>query len=208
MNVIIACERSAIVRNAFIARGHNAISCDLEDSDDSGPHYKGNIFDIINDGFDLLIGHPPCTYLTVTANKWMKEQPERKSGALVGSERMKAREESILFFMKLWNSNIPKKSLENPVGIMSTVFRKPDQIIQPFNFGHPQQKKTCLWLMGLPRLNATNIVEPEPYHITKSGKTMPKWYAYADKSKGQKERARIRSNTFPGIAKAMAEQWG
>jgi len=157
--------------------------------------------------WDLLIAHPPCTYLTVTANKWLKDQPPRKSGALVGAARRQARMEAIEFFMTFANADIPKICIENPVGCISSTWRKPDQIIQPWQFGHPEPKKTCLWLKGLPKLNHTKLVEPE-YHTTKSGKRMPKWYAYADKSKGQTHRAAIRSKTFPGIAEAMAEQWG
>src|SRR5690606_10959628 len=111
-----ACEYSGTVRDAFIKKGHDAISCDLLPTDSPGPHYQGDVFDIINDGFDLMIGHPPCTYLTVSANKWYKDQPERKSGTLVGQARRDAREEAIEFFMQLYNCNIPKIALENPIG--------------------------------------------------------------------------------------------
>lgn len=155
---------------------------------------------------DLGIFHPTCTYLTVTANKWLKDQPERKSGALVGHARRSARKEAIDFFIKIANSSIESIVIENPVRCISSVWRKPDQIIQPMMFGHKEPKKTCLWLKNMPLLKATNVVEPE-YHITASGKRLPKWYAYADKSQGQAKRAEIRSVTFPGIAKAMAEQY-
>ena len=207
MKVLIACEYSGAVRDAFIALGHVAMSCDLLPTDVDGPHYLGSVVDILNDGWDRLIGFPPCTYLTVTANKWFKDQPPRKSGALVGAARRAAREDAAKFFMLLANAPIPKIAIENPVGVMSTRWRKPDQIICPTMFGHPEPKKTCLWLKGLSRLNPVEIVEAE-YHVTKSGKRMPKWYAYADKSKGQKHRAKIRSKTFQGIANAMASQWG
>lgn len=208
MRVLIACECSGIVRNAFIALGHDAISCDLKETQSPGPHHTGSVFDIINDGFDLMIAHPPCTYLTVTANKWLKDQPARASGALVGAARRAARAEGITFFMELANAPIEKIVIENPVGCMSSIYRKPDQIIQPMDYGHPEPKKTCLWLKGLPLLRATHTgIEPE-YHTTASGKRMPKWYAYADKSKGQEHRAEIRSQTFYGIANAMANQWG
>lgn len=206
MKVLIACEESGEVRDAFIKLGHDAISCDLKPARNGGPHHQGDLFEIVNNGFDLMIGHPPCTYLTVTANKWLKDQPKRKSGALVGGERRQARADAYEFFMSMWNVKIPKVCLENPVGVMSTYWRKPDQIIQPWQFGHPEPKKTCLWLRGLPKLVHTKIVEPE-YHTTASGKRLPKWYAYADKSKGQAHRAEIRSKTFEGIARAMAEQW-
>lgn len=210
MKVLIACEESQEVCKAFRERGHEAISCDLLPGALGLPHYQGYLEDFIGSGkeWDMIIGFPDCTYLTVTANKWLKDQPERKSGALVGQARRDAREKAISFFMMIANRECPKIAIENPVGCMSTEWRKPDQIIQPFQFGHPEPKKTCLWLKGLPKLVSTNIVPQEPYHITKSGKTMPKWYAYADKSKGQRERAKLRSKTFPGIAKAMAEQWG
>lgn len=207
MRVLVGCEYSGTVRDAFIAMGHDAVSCDVLPTESHGPHYQGDVLDIIGEGWDLGIFHPPCTYLTVTANKWLKDQPARKSGALVGGARREARKEGIDFFMKLANANIKMICIENPVGCMSTVWRQPDQIIQPFEFGHREPKKTCLWLKGLPKLVPTEIVAPD-YHITKSGKRMPRWYAYADKSKGQAARAGIRSKTFEGIARAMAQQWG
>lgn len=193
MKILIACEESGTVRDAFVELGHQAWSCDLKPARNGGNHFQGDIFDIINDGWELMIAHPPCTYLTVTANKWLKDQPARKSGALVGTERRQAQREAAEFFKSLYNANIPRICIENPVGIMSN-WRKPDQIIQPFQFGHVEPKKTCLWLKGLPKLKPTKIVEPE-YHLTKSGKRLPKWYAYADKSKGQEFRAEIRSKT-------------
>lgn len=206
MNVIIGCEESGEVRDAFIALGHNAISCDLKPARNGGPHIQGSIFDVDFTKFDLAILHPPCTYLCVTANKWLKDQPARKSGALVGAERRAAVEDAKDFFMRCWNLPVKHLCIENPVGVMSSSWRKPDQIIQPWMFGHCEPKKTCLWLRGLPLLVPTDIVEPE-YHTTKSGKRLPKWYAYADKSKGQAHRAEIRSKTFPGIAQAMALQY-
>jgi hypothetical protein len=211
MKVLIGCEESQTVCKAFRDKGHEAYSCDLKPCSGGHPewHLQMDIFEAINlKKWDMLICFPDCTYLTVTANKWLKDQPERKSGALVGDARRQARKQAIDFFIALSNVEIPKIAIENPVGCMSTEYRRPDQIIQPFQFGHPEQKKTCLWLKWLPNLVPTNIVEPEPYHVTKSGKTMPRWYAYADKSKGQKHRAEIRSKTFSGIANAMAEQWG
>lgn len=210
MKVIIACERSGTIRDAFIAAGHKAMSCDLKPSRNGGLHYEGDMFDLDFSMFDLAIIHPPCTYITVTANKWLKDQPKRKSGALVGAERrearQEARQEAIDFFMACWNLPTKRLCLENPVGAMSSVWRKPDQIINPWQFGHPEPKKTCLWLRGLPLLKYTKIVEPE-YHTTESGKKVPKWFFYADKSGGQEARAEIRSRTFDGIAQAMAQQW-
>lgn len=191
--ILIACEFSGTVRDAFIRMGHDAISCDLLDTESEGPHYKGDVFDIINDSFDLMIAHPPCTYLTVSANKWYKDQPERKSGALVGEKRREARDQAKDFFMRLVNSNIPMHAIENPIGIMSTQYRSPDQIIQPWMFGHGETKATCLWLKGLPILQCTNIVDGRKQRLHELSPSKDRW--------------KERSKTFPGIAYAMAEQW-
>lgn len=148
MKVLIACEFSGIVRDAFIARGHEAMSCDLLPTERPGPHYQGNIMDIINDPnyfWDLMIAHPPCTRLAVSGARWFKEKQAEQY-------------EAIAFFMRLVQAKIPKICTENPVCIMSTIFRKPDQIIQPWQFGHTESKATCLWLKGLPILHATNNV--------------------------------------------------
>lgn len=212
MKILIGCEESQTVALAFRKKGHDAYSCDLKPCSGGHPEYhlQMDVFDALKlHNWDMAIFFPDCTYLTVTANKWLKDQPARKSGALVGEARREARREAIAFFKRLATyEGLKKIAVENPVGCMSTEFRKPDQIIQPYQFGHKEQKKTCLWLKNLPLLGPTNIVEPEPYHITKTGKTMPRWYAYADKSQGQAMRAEIRSKTFQGIANAMAEQWG
>jgi hypothetical protein len=194
MKILIACEYSGTVRDAFIKKGHDAISCDLLPTDKTGPHYQGDVFDIINDGFDLMIAHPPCTYLTVSANKWYKDQPERKSGTLVGARRREAREESIEFFLKLYNCGIPKIAIENPIGVLSSRFRKPDQVLQPWMFGHGETKATCLWLKGLPLLTPTDVVDGREQRLHYLPKTEDRW--------------KIRSVTFQGIADAMAEQWG
>ena len=211
VRILIACECSGVVRRAFCDLGHNVISCDLQQADDDSPyHYRGPVQDMLSNSgdWDLLIAHPPCTYLTVTANKWLKDQPPRKSGALVGADRRQAREKAAAFFMMfvdyLKENPGCKGAIENPVGCMSTRFRKPDQIICPTMFGHPEPKKTCLWLTGLPLLVPTKKVEPD-YHTTKSGKRLPRWCAYADK---KSDRSKIRSQTFAGIAAAMADQWG
>lgn len=223
--VIVGCEESQRVTMALRAKGIEAYSCDILPCSGGHPEYhlQMDVFEAIKAGelqmqsgkiifipkWDAGIFFPDCTYLTVTANKWLKDQPERPSGALVGAARREARENAIQFFKDLYNSNIPLIGMENPVGVMSSVFKKPSQIVTPMQFGHPEPKKTCIWLRGrLPKLQATHEgVEPE-YHTTKTGKRIPKWYAYADKSKGQKERAKIRSKTFQGIADAMANQWG
>lgn len=209
MVVLIGCEESQAICIEFRKLGHEAYSCDLKPCSGGHPewHIQGDLFEAIDSSkWDLGIFHPTCTFLTVTANKWLKDQPKRKSGALVGAERREARAEAIKFFIRIANADIERICIENPVGCMSSEWRKPDQIIQPFQFGHKEPKKTCLWLKNLPLLVPTKIVEPE-YHLTQSGKRLPKWYAYADKSKGQAHRAEIRSKTFEGIAKAMAAQW-
>lgn len=211
LKILVGCEESQAVTIAFRELGHEAYSCDLLPCSGGHPerHLQMDVFEAIKiGGWDMTIFFPDCTYLTVTANKWLKDQPPRKSGALVGAERRAARDSAIQFFIRLYESDIPKIAMENPVGCISSVYRKPDQIITPMEFGHPEPKKTCLWLKDLPLLKPTHFdIEPE-YHITESGKRLPKWYAYADKSKGQRERAKIRSKTFPGIAAAIANQWG
>lgn len=213
MKVLIACERSGTVRNAFIKKGHDAISCDIQASLDSGPHYQGDVKDILDDDWDLLIAHPPCTYLTTTGNKWFyhpddKDLPveQRRPHPRFPNRRVD-REEGADFFMLFANcDHIDKICIENPVGIMSTRWRKPDQIIQPYHFGHNAAKKTCLWLKNLPVLEHTDVVEPD-YVTFKSGKRMSKWYLDAT-SLSKEERSNVRSQTFQGIADAMANQWG
>jgi hypothetical protein len=207
MKILIACEFSGIVRDAFTALGHDVTSCDILPSEKPGKHFQGNVLDIINDGWDLMIAHPPCTYLTVTGNKWFKDQPVRKSGALVGAARREAREQAINFFMKLANAPIKHIAIENPIGVMSTVWRKPDQIIHPWQFGHEACKSTCLWLKNLPLLLPTNVVSKGEYVYYKSGKRCSKWYHDAA-LETQENRVKIRNRTFTGIAEAMANQWG
>jgi hypothetical protein len=158
-------------------------------------HYQADIFSVIaSDNWDLMIAHPPCTYLTVSANKWFKDQPPRKSGTLVGAERRQAREESIDFVMALQNCGIPRIAIENPIGCLSSRWRKPDQVIQPWMFGHGETKATCLWLTGLPKLTPTNIVDGREQRLHYLPKTADRW--------------KLRSVTFKGIAEAMAQQWG
>ena len=153
--------------------------------------------------WDLIIAHPPCTYLTVTGNRWFNIERYGDKAR----ERWKLREEAIEFFMMFANADCDHIAIENPVGVMSTNWRKPDQIVQPWWFGDPFEKKTCLWLKGLPLLKKTNEVTPEKRTQYASGKTMPTWYVQAA-SLPAAERSRIRSQTFPGFAEAMAEQWG
>jgi hypothetical protein len=203
MKVLVACEFSGTVRDAFIKRGHFAVSCDLLPSEsDLGMHYQGNVFEIINAGWDLMIAHPPCTYLTLAGNKWFK--PEYKDRF---PTREWDRQEAIEFFIKLANVPIEKIAIENPIGVMSTHFRKPNQVIQPYQFGHPVRKSTCLWLKGLPKLQPTNIVDYE-LDVFPSGNTQSKWHTETGHIKDRHERSKARSKTFQGIADAMAEQWG
>jgi hypothetical protein len=196
MKVLVACEFSGTVRDAFAKLGHDAWSCDLEPSDSAGNHYQGDMFDIINEGWDLMIAHPPCTHLAVSGARHFAKK--REDGR---------QQQGIDFFMKVVSTNIPRVAVENPIGIMSSIYRKPDQIIQPWEYGHKTTKATCLWLKGLPLLKPTNIVEKGEFVVFPSGKRMSKWYADSAKH-SPKERERIRNKTFQGIADAMADQWG
>ena len=180
------------------------MSCDLVPTDAPGPHYQGDVMDIINEGWDLLIAFPPCTYLTLTGNKWFKPEFANRF-----PERHQQRKDAVNFFMKIANMPIPKIAIENPIGVMSRIYRRPDQIIQPWQFGFPTTKATCLWLKGLPTLKPTNIVDKGEVVISKSGNRMSKWY-YETSKLPLKDgtRAKARSVTFQGVADAMADQWG
>ena len=192
MKVLVACEFSGIVRDAFIRRGHNAMSCDLLPSERPGPHYQGDVFEILGDGWDLMIAHPPCTYLSNAGAKHLYK------GKKLNLERYKLGLEAKVFFLKLLRANIPKIAVENPVS--SRIFEMPkhSQEIQPYMFGHPATKKTRLWLKNLPLLQPTNIVEPQ-VGCHEAGT----WFM-----KGGKDRQKNRAKTFQGIADAMAAQWG
>jgi hypothetical protein len=180
MKVLVACEYSGVVRDAFTSKGHYAMSCDLLDTEKPGHHYKGDVTNILNDGWDLMICHPPCTHLAVSGARWFKEkQAEQK--------------EALEFVELLLNAPIPKICLENPISIISSRIRKPDQIIQPWQYGHGETKATCLWLKNLPLLKPTNIVEGREARVHKMPPGPNRW----------KERSR----TFQGIADAFAEQW-
>lgn len=218
MRILIACEESQTVCKLFRAMGHEAYSCDILPASGGHPewHIQRPLEEVINQHWDMIIAFPPCTYLTTTGNIWMKEDLKFKTTTPTGKERKRKRKEAIEFFMMIANANCPKIAIENPVGIMSTEWRKPDQIIQPYQFGDPEPKRTCLWLKGLPKLYWTDTdtlfdkkttVPAGEYHTMKSGKRMPKWYAFTTKAKGQSGRASIRSKTFPGIAAAMANAW-
>jgi site-specific DNA-cytosine methylase len=196
MKVLVACEYSGSVRDAFIKRGHDAISCDLLSTDSPGPHYQGDVLDILDQGFDLMIAHPPCTHLAVSGARWFKN-------------KKKEQKDSLEFVRKLLNASIKHIALENPISIISSKIRKPDQIIQPWMFGDSFHKTTCLWLKNLPDLKPTNIVDKGEFfefvdRKTGKKKRQPMWYAYAPRE----NRGKLRSKTFQGIAEAMADQWG
>ena len=214
--MLIACEESQVVCKAFRSLGHDAFSCDLQPCSGGHPewHIQSDVFDVAIPGYwDMMIAHPPCTYLTVTANKWLKDQPKRKSGALVGPERRAAVEAALVFFLKLADLPIDKIVLENPIGCVSTRWRKPDQVIQPFWFGHKERKSTCLWLKGVNTLVPTDMVEPVSY-IAAGKRYSPTHYCSRrslnrlDSLPPGPERAKLRSKTYHGIANAMATQWG
>lgn len=196
MRVLIACEFSGTVRDAFSKLGHDAWSCDLEPTDTPGNHYQGDVLDILKEGWDLMIAHPPCTHLAVSGARHFEQK--RKDGR---------QQQGIDFFMEMINAPIPKIAVENPVGIMSSLYRKPNQIIEPYEYGHECTKKTCLWLKDLPLLKPTNIVGKGDIWVAKSGKRMSQWY-YDSSCLPPKEREKMRNKTFQGIADAMANQWG
>jgi hypothetical protein len=193
VKVLVACEYSGIVRDAFIARGHDAMSCDLLPTDSPGPHYLGDVRDILHQEWDLMIAHPPCTYLASSGLHWNKKRPER---ALLT-------EESLEFVKLLLDCEIPKIALENPIGCISTRIRKPDQIIQPWQFGHDASKATCLWLKNLPLLLPTKVL-PGGRNVRRANQTS----SGQNKLPPGPDRWKIRSTTYQGIADAMASQWG
>ena len=180
--MLVACEFSGRVRDAFLKKGHDAWSCDLLESESSPErHIQGDVLSLIGDGWDLMIAHPPCTHLAVSGARWFEKKKEEQKRALE-------------FVRDLLNAPIPKIALENPVSVISSRIRKPDQIIQPWQFGHGETKTTCLWLKGLPKLIPTHIVEGREQKIWR----MPP----------SKDRAKLRSVTYQGIADAMSDQWG
>lgn len=184
MKVLVACEFSGRVRDAFAARGHDAWSCDLEPSETPGQHYQGDVLDMLYDrsqGFDLMVAHPPCRYLAVSGARWMASRPEQTNDALA-------------FVSLLMDAPIPRIAVENPISIISSRIRKPDQIIQPWQYGHGETKATCLWLKDLPPLVPTNVVDGREQRVHRMAPGP--------------ERSKDRSRTYAGIAEAMAEQWG
>jgi len=196
MRVLIACEFSGTVRSAFEDLGHDAWSCDLLPSNTIGNHYQGDVRDILNDEWDLMIAHPPCTYLCSSGLHWNKRRPERVS----------LTEEALDFVRLLLDAPIPRIALENPVGCISTRIRPYDQAIQPYEYGHNASKKTCLWLKNLPPLRPTQFIEPRMVN------GRPRWENQTDSGQNRlppsQDRWAIRSETYQGIAEAMAAQWG
>lgn len=204
LRFLLACEESQAVTIELRKLGHEAFSCDILPCSGGHPewHLQQDVTELLEQKWDAIIGFPPCTFLTVTGNRWFNI--ERYGDQAI--KRHEDRKEAIEFFKLIANSDCKNIAIENPVGIMSSEWRKPDQIINPYQFGDAFEKKTCLWLKGLPKLEATDIVEPPKRTEFASGKTMPAWYAEAWKLP-KDERAKLRSKTFPGIAKAMAVQW-
>jgi len=196
MRVLVACEYSGRVRDAFIARGHDALSCDLLPTDTPGPHYIGNVQDILADHWDMMIAHPPCTYLCSSGLHWNTRRPGRAQ----------LTEDALEFVRMLMDAPIARIAIENPTGCISTRIRKPDQAIHPYQYGHDASKKTCLWIKNLPLLRPTQYVEPRIV----DGKN--RWANQTDSGQNRltpsPDRWKIRSETYKGIARAMASQWG
>jgi hypothetical protein len=231
LRILVACEESQAVTKELRELEHNAYSCDLLPCSGGHPewHFNCDVFEIIkNNGgmlqngkkdvskkkWDLMIAHPPCTYLAVSGAQWFYDPKDKHLPVHMRNhhpkypDRAKHREEAVDFFLKLWNADIDRIAIENPIGIMSSRLNPPDQIVQPFMFGDEARKTTCLWLKNLPLLEPTKIVDEGERIYFKSGKSQPKWYSDAFvKSKSHEERRTMRSKTFAGIAKAMAEQW-
>ncbi len=201
MRVLVACEFSGTVRDAFIKRGHYAVSADLLPSESEGPHFMGDVRHYLKNQWDLIIAHPPCTYLTVAGNKYMKPEYESRF-----PNRKQQRLDAIDFFIELYTADAPMIAVENPIGVISSAYRKPDQIIQPWQFGHRDRKPTCLWLRNLPKLKPTNIVEPIIVK-NRNGKTASAHHDAALRLSPD-DRWKARSRTYQGIADAMADQWG
>ena len=181
MRVLVACEYSGMVRDAFIRRGHDAMSCDLLPTEVEGPHHMGDVTEVLHMGWDLMVAHPPCTHLAVSGSRWFKD-------------KIKEQAEALVFVQMLMDAPIPRIAIENPVSVISTRIRKPDQIIHPWQFGHGEVKATCLWLKSCPPLQPTNVVAGREARVHRMPPSKHRW--------------RERSRTFYGVADAMAEQWG
>jgi len=191
MNILIACEFSGVVRDAFRARGHNAVSCDILPTEAPGPHHQGDVREILHDGWDMVIAFPPCTHLAVSGARYF------------AAKKADGRQQEGIDFFRLFIDCAPRVCVENPVGIMSRLYRKPDQIIQPWQFGHPESKKTCLWLRGLPLLVPSNVLP-----VPACGRWANQTASGQNRLPPSADRAKIRSITYSGVAQAMAAQWG
>lgn len=185
MRVLVACEYSGVVREAFRRRGHDAMSCDLLPTERPGPHYQGDVRDMLADGWNVMIAFPPCTYLSRAGARWWK-----------GREHLA--QEAAEFVLALWNAPISRVAIENPIGQLNKLWRYPDQVVEPWQFGDPYRKRTCLWLRGLPPLMATVVSVERDWWVNST----------PCKRQGTARTQKERSLTFPGIAEAMAEQWG
>lgn len=192
MRILVACEYSATVRDALIARGHDAVSCDLLPSEKPGPHIQGDVCALLGDGWDMMIAFPPCTYLCSSGLHWNKRRPERAAQT----------EDALRFVQSLMDAPIHQIAIENPVGCISSRIRKPDQIIQPWQFGHPESKTTCLWLKNLLPLKPTNVLA-----LPESGRWANQTTSGQNKLGPSEDRWKERSRTYQGIADAMAAQW-
>lgn len=196
MRVLVACEYSGAVRDAFIRRGHDAVSCDLLPTDVPGPHVQGDVLSLLDDGWDLMVAHPPCTYLCRAGQRWLHAPDDDRPGKLKGAPRHAATEEAVAFFLALWEAPIPRIAVENPRPGSHVRDRigAPTQVVQPWEFGHGETKATGLWLKNLPPLVATDVVEGRENRVHKMAPSPDRW--------------KLRSTTYAGIAQAMADQWG
>ena len=196
MKVLVACEESQAVTGELLKLGHEAYSCDILPTSGSHPEYhiQGDVLPLLEEQWDMVIAFPPCTHLASSGARWFAQK--RADG------RQQQGVDFFRAFVRL--DHVERVAIENPIGVMSSLYRKPDQIIQPYEFGDPHTKSTCLWLKGLPKLEPTNIVDKGNRHVTKSGRSLPEWYNLPP----SEDRAKLRSKTFAGIARAMAEQWG
>lgn len=204
MRILVACEESQAVTIELRKLGHEAFSCDILPCSGGYPqwHLQQDVTLLLKQKWDMIIAFPPCTFLTVTGNRWFDINKYGEKAV----KRHRDRDEAIKFFMLFANADCPRVAIENPLGVMSTLYKKPNQIIQPYEFGDPYEKRTCLWLKGLPNLVSTNKVTPPERVKFSSGKSMASWYMEAYKLP-KEERSKLRSKTFSGIAKAMALQW-
>lgn len=204
MKILVACEESQAVTIELRRLGHEAYSCDIIECSGGHPewHLQQDVIPLLSQKWDMILAFPPCTYLTVTGNRWFNVDRYGEKA----KQRYKSRDEAIKFFMMFVNADCPKIAVENPIGVMSSVYRKPNQIIHPYMFGDPARKATCLWLKGLPELQPTNVVKPEIIRYKNGKGTDSPWHINT-MALPPAERAKTRSRTFPGIAKAMAERW-